>query len=131
MKKTVIIVAMLSGFGCSSCKKQVDNTTATLALLQHKWMVTSLNGEALRYIGATGDYYNFSTNNFLYRFINKNYDTLSYSVQSNGKTLVVYPIVDGAKSAEPTNYNIKVLDSSELIIDYAAGTFHAIDSLKR
>jgi len=47
--------------------KKENVSPSALGLLQHKWMLNSFCREAFRYIDAPDDYFNFSSDNFLYR----------------------------------------------------------------
>ncbi|HXB44657.1 MAG TPA: hypothetical protein VNV85_11390 [Puia sp.] len=114
-----------------SCKKTSTNGVDTLSLMQHKWMIISVNGEALRYVGTANDYFNFSTNGFLYEYMGSRYDTSAYTLLSDDITLLLYPVTNGVKSNIASNYNIKVLTSNQFIIASSNSNFHSIDSLKR
>ena len=103
MKKISICSAIAFALIIISCKKN-DNTN--LSLLQHKWQVVSVNGEVYRYLGTALDYYNFAPDNFLYQYINKNFDTSNYSLLTNGRTLLLYHVVHGIKSSTPFTFNI-------------------------
>jgi hypothetical protein len=131
MKKLFITFAMLAALIPISCKKAGQNTTATLALIQLKWILVSHNGEALRYVGTANDYYDFNVNNMLYQYIDKNYDTLAYTLQSDNKTLLMYPVTNGIKSTEPVTYTIKVLDAGHFVIGSFGTVVNILDSLKR
>jgi hypothetical protein len=131
MKKLFIIFAMLIALLPVFCKKTGSDTTAALALIRHKWMLVSHNGEALRYVGTAGDYYDFNVNNLLYEYAAQTYDTLAYKLQADNKTLVMYPITNGIKSTVPVNYTIKVLDSSHFVLGNFGSVVFSLDSLKR
>lgn len=94
-------------------------------------MLVSHNGEALRYVGAPEDYYNFSTNDFLYVYVDKIYDTMAYVLLPDKKTLTFYPITNGVRSILGTNYEIKLLDNSQFILGTHFTNFNILDSLKR
>jgi len=115
-----------------SCKKTKNSSTETLALIQHKWILISHNGEALRYVGTPDDYYNFSASNYLYMYVNKTYDTLAYILLSDNKTLSLYPIVNGVRTNLAKDYNITVLDNNHFVIGTNFNTvINVLDSLKR
>ncbi len=130
MKALLFFVAFLFACTIFSCKKS-NNNSAALQLLQHKWMIISLNGEALRYTGMQGDYFDFATDNKLYRYFNNMHDTSVYNLYSNGQTLSLYQITNGVKSNTPDNYHVGSLNDSQLIISFSSGSIFAIDSLKR
>lgn len=115
-----------------SCKKANNSTAGTLALIQHKWMLVSSTGEALRYAGVPGDYYDFSSDNFLYTHVSTLYDTISYKLLADNKTLSFYSVVNGVRTNVATNYNIKLLNDTQFIFstNFTVG-FAALDSLKR
>src|SRR5258708_35871192 len=131
MKKLFITLAMLFAMATFSCKKVNNGTMASLALIQHKWMLISQNGEAFRYVGTADDYYNFKTDNLLYKYVNKNYDTLAYTLLRDNKTLALYPVVNGMKSTVPAKYTINVLDTARFVISNISTVIYSIDSLKR
>jgi len=122
---------MLDAILIVSCKKNNNDSSAKLALIQHKWMIVSINGEALRYVGMADDYYNFGTDGFLYMYINKSYDTSSYALLSDNSTLLLYPIMNGVKSNVASSYNIKVLTNNQFVIGSSNTITHSLDSLKR
>ena len=128
--RVFLSVCFLSVFTLA-CKKNNNTSSKNLLLLQHKWMVVSVNGEALRYVGSSEDYYNFSTDNFLYTYVNKNYDTANYRLISDGRTLLLYHVVNKLKSNTPTTFNIIALANSQLILSNHNGILFALDSLKR
>ncbi len=131
MKKLFITLAMLISMIPISCKKSGGETTATLALIQHKWMLVSHNGEALRYVGTADDYYNFNINDTLYRYIDKNYDTLAYTLQGDNKTVAMYSITNGVKYPVPITYTINVLDAGHFVLGSFGLPIYILDSLKR
>jgi hypothetical protein len=131
MKNLLIIVFGLVGLLIISCKKTSTGAPDTLLLIQHKWMIISVNGEALRYVGTAGDYFNFSTNGFLYEFMGSRYDTSAYTLLSDDITLLLYPVTNGVKSSIASNYNINLLTNNQFIIASSNSIFHSIDSLKR
>jgi len=132
MKNLSLVLLIIFAIAAFSCKKTHENSAGNLALLQHKWMLVSHNGEALRYVGSAADYYNFSTDNFLYLYINKNYDTMAYVLLPDNKTLSFYPVVNGVRINLATNYDIKVLDDHRLIIGTNLSLLpNMLDSLKR
>lgn len=132
MKKLFFVLLLVSAGAVFSCKKSHTNPSFNLALIQHKWMLVSHNGEALRYIGTAGDYYNFAADNFLYRYINSVRDTIYYNLLSDGKTMSLYPAINGIRTNVATNYDIKILDSSHFVIETSpGGIVNVLDSLKR
>jgi len=100
----------------SSCKKLGDNISKDIVLIQHKWMVVYVHGEALRYNGTAEDYYNFAVNNILYTSVNERNDTIAYTLLSDNHTLLFYPIVNGVKSSSATNFNIDSISVNQLTI---------------
>ncbi|MEO8854713.1 MAG: hypothetical protein ABI359_13105 [Ginsengibacter sp.] len=128
MKTISTCIALAFALMIISCKKN-DNTN--LSLLQHTWQVVSVNGEAYRYLGTAQDYYNFAPDNFLYQYINKNFDTSNYSLLTNGRTLLLYHVVHGIKSSTPFTFNINSLTNKQLILSNHSGVVFALDSLKR
>jgi hypothetical protein len=113
-----------------SCKKNNDNAS-NLELLRHKWMLVSENGEALRYVGNTDDFYDFAMDSKLYRHINKTNDTSFYDLLPKGKTLSLYQVTNGIKSATAIGFTIKTLTDSQLILSYSNGIIFSLDSLER
>lgn len=101
----------------ASCKK--DRDQVRLALLKHKWSVVSLNGEALRYVGRQGDYFEFRDDTILVEFVNGKYDTSAYSLSSNGQTLDLYSIKNGVRSDTTSSFDIQVLSTSSLVLNYS------------
>jgi hypothetical protein len=128
--KNLLVLMSACTLVAIACKKS-NNMPSSLSLIQHKWMVVSQNGEALRYVGTANDYYAFNVNNTLYRFVDNIRDTSSYSLSSNGQTLSFYQITNGVQSATPLNYTIKILNSNQFIISHAEGIIFSLDSLKR
>ncbi len=131
MKKLLITLAGFFAIVPFSCKKNANDDAATLSLIQHKWMVVSINGEVLRYVGTPADYYNFDTDKILYEYVHDSYDTFAYSLQSGNHTLALYPIVNGVKSNTPASYEIKVLNDSQFIFGNSGVPVVTLDSLKR
>jgi len=132
MKKLYFVLLLVNTMSIFSCKKNHANPPFNLSLIQHKWSLVSHNGEALRYVGVPGDYYNFALDNFLYRYINKVYDTMYYSLLSDNKTLSLYPAKNGVRTNVAMNYDIKILDSSHFVIESNIGRISSIlDSLGR
>ncbi|SRR5579871_246365 len=127
--KLFIAVAFLV-ISIVSCKKNQENGH-TLSSLQHTWSIISENGEAYRYVGVSGDYYNFSTNGRLYRHTASTDDTSKYTLNSSGQILSLYPITDNVPSTTGTNYQITRLNDSLLILSSVGGSFFVTDSLKR
>jgi hypothetical protein len=94
-----------------SCKKHNENTYQSL--IQHKWKVVSFNGEALRYIGQPADFWEFDANGRSIESVDSINNTDSYSLSTDGKTLVFQPLV-GLGPA--TRFNVKTLTDSQLIL---------------
>jgi hypothetical protein len=116
MKNLVTGVILVCIIIISSCKKSGDNASKDIALIQHKWMVVYVHGEALRYNGTAEDYYNFAVNNILYTSVNERNDTIAYTLLSDNHTLLFYPIVNGVKSSSATNFNINSISANQLTI---------------
>jgi hypothetical protein len=114
-----------------SCKK---NNSADLLLLQHKWQIVSLNGEALRYVGQPGDYFDFGTDKQLVRFLNNHYDTLNYQVIDGGSALQLFPVLNSVQTGGKLTLSIKTLTSGQLILSNSGPTsppIYLLDSLSR
>ena len=120
---------------CISCKKtDNNNSSAKLELLQHKWTLISRNGEVLRYVGTGNDYYNFSVDSILYRYVENIYDTSNYKLSpADNNILLLYPIKNGIQSSTATNYNINELTCSQLVVEFGkiSPPVNVIDSLQR
>jgi hypothetical protein len=118
----------------ASCKKGDDNKNAqpTLSLIQHQWQLVSHNGEALRYVGLPGDYYNFSSDLFLYTRMDTSYDTLAYMLLPDNVTLRLYPIKNNIKM-DSLDYHIGILDDHQFVFSWGSNNppVFAVDSLKR
>ena len=132
--KTVILIATITLIACK--KTEVNTPSEKLVQLQHKWMVISRHGEAFRYIGTPDDYYNFSTDNILYRSVGQINDTSYYQLySSNDSLLLVYPFINGTRSITPINYYINGLSDTSLVISWSTSasnpTLYVVDSLKR
>ena len=114
----------------SSCKK--NSTPANPTLLEHKWQVVSINGEAMRYVGQANDYFNFS-NNTLVEFLGGHYDTLTYQLTNGGQTLDLSPIVNNSQTGYKFSLNILTLTDSRLILSggLSMPVLHILDSLSR
>ncbi|MEP6948716.1 MAG: hypothetical protein ABI863_05560 [Ginsengibacter sp.] len=130
--KILFITAFICLFPVlESCKKNNDNKI-NLSLLQYKWTLISHNGEALRYVGMPGDYYDFETNDTLRTHNYNSFDTLVYNLSANGQMLSIYPVMNGIKSGTAIIYKIDVLTTSALIISANAGPgVNILDSLRR
>ena len=123
---------LLGMLGCLACTKDNSNTPPNLVLLQHKWEVVSIHGEALLYTGKPGDYFNFVPNGTLYRFINGISDTAQYALDLSGKSLYLTPILNGVKSGTTTTYAVNTLANNQLVFSRSGGVgFFSVDSLKR
>lgn len=132
--ETVILFTTITLLACK--KREVNTPSDKLLQLQHQWMVISRHGEALRYIGTPGDYYNFSKDNILYRRVGQFNDTSYYQLySSNDSLLLVYPFVNGTRSVTPINYYLKGLSDASLVISWSTSTsnptLYVVDSLKR
>lgn len=128
--KTLLLSVALFGACVMSCKKN-NNNSPNLLLLQHKWMVISENGEALRYAGMPSDYWNFATDSKLYTYVNQVYDTSVYSLHSDGQTLSLYQITNGARSNTAVDFTLRSLNDTQLILSHSSGIISSLDSLKR
>lgn len=132
---SILVLFLFSGtatFLSLSCKK--DNNATTLTMLQHKWQIVSLNGEAYRYAGHPGDYYDFGTSNQLVRFLGSRYDTLKYQVIDGGSTLRLYLIENNVQTGAIFNLVIESLTPSQLVLKNSGTTSptnYLIDSLSR
>jgi hypothetical protein len=119
----------------AACKKGNDSngSPGALSLIQHKWQVVSVNGEALRYVGVPGDYYDFRSDLFLYTLINTTYDTLVYRLLFDNETLRLYPVKNNIRSNDSLDCHIEVLDDHQFILTYGTNTppVFALDSLRR
>jgi hypothetical protein len=132
VKKTFFYLFAAMVIGIFACKKNDPGIVADLSLIQHKWQVMSLSGEALRYVGKAGDYYNFSTDNFLYIHVGNSYDTLAYVLLPDKKTLSAYVVVNGVRTNQASNYDIKVIDANRFVFgNYSGVGFGIQDILKR
>ena len=132
MKNPFFTLLIILGMAAFSCKKVHNNPTADLSLIQHKWMLVSHNGEALRYVGTPDDYYNFSIDNFLYMYVGKTYDTMAYTLLPDNKTLSLYPVINGVRTSVATNYTIKMLDNHQFVLGTNFNmVVSVLDSLKR
>ena len=116
MKNLLASLILVGSICIISCKKSGDNMPKDLALIQHKWKVVLVTGEALRYEGMADDYYNFASNNILYTYVGKRSDTISYTLLPGAHTLVFYPVVNGIRSAYSKNFNIDSLSATALTI---------------
>jgi hypothetical protein len=96
-----------------SCKKGTGDNP-NLAQLQHKWNIVSLNGEVFRYVGKSGDYFDFRSDSKLYQSWDGRNDTLSYTL--SGSTVRLNQITNGVQQNPSFNLYIKKLTSSSLIL---------------
>ncbi len=131
MKNIFIISVVLMGTFILGCKKTGGGAASTISLMQHQWMIVSVNGEALRYLGKAGDYFNFATDGFLYEHMSNIYDTAAYTLLADNSSLLLYPIINGVKSTVASNYKIKLLSNNQFIIGGTISNITALDSLKR
>jgi hypothetical protein len=116
MKNLLRGLVLICVISVISCKKPGGHVSKNINLVQHKWNVVIEYGEALQYVGTADDYYNFTISNILYTYVNKRHDTSAYSLLSDDHTLVLYPVVNGVKSATATNFNIDSISASALTI---------------
>ena len=123
---------MLTAISCKMADTGISLTK--LDLIQHKWTLVSREGEVLRYVGTESDYYNFSSNNVLYRSVAKRHDTSYYKLSPvDENILLLYPVIKGIKSDTATSYYINTLTATQLVVH--VGTISppitVTDSLKR
>jgi hypothetical protein len=113
-----------------SCKKHNTPPPATADLLQHKWELVSVNGEALRYVGMPQDYFDFEAGRLI-EYFGGQYDTLSYNF-SNNTTLELRSVTNNVANGTPFYLDILALTSNQLVL---AGNLlpvvHILDSLRR
>jgi hypothetical protein len=133
MKNLFQTIILLFTLTVISCKKTHDiNNSQNLVLLQHKWSLVVRHGEALRYVGQPDDYYNFSTDNILYRHVNNTYDTGYYTLLADRNNFLFYPVVNGITSDTAANYSINSISETQLVISSSTGPTQSFtDSLKR
>jgi hypothetical protein len=112
-----------------ACKK---NNTSNPSLLQHKWDITSLNGEAFRYVGNSSDYFDFQ-NGQLIEYFGGKYDTLDYTFINNNMTLQLRTVTDNVVNSTPFDLTIITLTSNRLILTESPSmpNFPVLDSLSR
>jgi len=126
-----IFLFLMAGGLLVACKK--NNTPANLGLLQHRWQITSITGEALFYRGQPADYYDFRTSDTLIEYVGGHYDTASYQLIDGGQTLDLYPVINSVSTGSPFALSVKTLTTSQLIL--SGGTtipvIHILDSLRR
>ncbi|GGB18241.1 hypothetical protein [Puia dinghuensis] len=124
-----LILALAAGCLVTACRKHNTNPPPD-SLLQHRWQVVSLNGEALRYVGKPADYWDFHYGDTLIQFISGKYDTARYTYDSAGKRLVLSPFAPWPYALA---FNISTLTSSQLILTSAnqQPNFPILDSLRR
>ena len=113
-----------------ACKK--NNSTNTADLLQHKWNITSLNGEAFRYVGNSSDYFDFQ-NGQLIEYFGGKYDTLAYTFININLTLQLRTVTNNVVNSTPFYLTIITLTSNRLILTESPSTpnFPVLDSLSR
>jgi len=116
-----------------SCTKSNNMPYADLHMIQHKWALVSQNGEALRYVGKPGEYFDFDSTGVLFEHFLNVTDTFDYNVSSDGKKLVLYSVLNGAKSGTGVNYNIDILTDSQFIFSSHSSNppVNFVDSLRR
>jgi len=131
MKRLITAVGLaLLAFGPIACGK--NDVATTLALLRHKWNIVSFNGEAFRYTGKPGDYYDFRGDSRLYAYYGGVYDTIVYIPINGGKGLQLYNIVNGKRQDASYELDIEKLSSSVCILHKCQGPpFCILDSLSR
>lgn len=127
---TAILFSALFVFA-TSCAK--DKTTANLSLIQGKWSITSFNDPALRfrYVGQTGDYIDFGTNDKAYYYLNGTYDTVAYSLSDLGQKITLYDITNGIQSKLGSTFNILALNSTIFVFSSPYAYPSSTDSSKR
>ncbi len=113
--KYLLACIMIYTVTITSCSKNGNDAAQNLALLQHKWTIVFVHGEALDYQGMTGDYYNFATNNTLYISEHNSLDTMIYSVQPHN-ILLLYQVTNSIQSATAGNFKINNISNSALEI---------------
>lgn len=111
-----------------ACKKHNTAQETTASLLQHKWDITSINGEVFRYVGTSQDYFDFE-NGTLIQSYNGHRDTLIYAIINNGTGIELKTDSNVAMY----DLNIKVLTSNQLILGGPGTipTIYILDSLYR
>jgi hypothetical protein len=126
-----ILLFLIAGGLLVCCKK--NNTPSNLGLLQHRWQVTSITGEALFYRGQPADYYDFGTNDTLIEYVSGHYDTASYQLIDGGQTLDLYPVINSVSTGSPFALSVKTLTASQLILSASINqpVIHILDSLRR
>jgi hypothetical protein len=131
MKHLISALALgLLAIGPMACGK--NHVPGNLALLRHKWNIVSLNGEALRYVGQPGDYYDFRNDSLLYIHYGSQNDTLIYLLINGGNVLQLYGIQNGQRFGTPTEWDVEELNTSSFILrDCNNHPFCAVDSLSR
>ena len=128
---TGFAILALVGNAMTFCSKK--NPSVDLSLLQHKWMIHSITGEALYYRGIPQDYYEFGTNKVVISYVEGHYDTAAYSLTAGGSILQLFQISNGIPSPYSYDLSIKTLTSSQLILEYhpSSPVIHGLDSLQR
>jgi hypothetical protein len=122
---TILVICALF----CSCRKHSDSNTA--ALLQHKWQIISINGEALRYVGEPADYFDFE-NGQLIEYFGGKYDTMTYKLINNDQAIELHIVVNNIVIGETLDLHINALTSNQLILDGSASpAIHILDSLRR
>ena len=111
-----------------ACKKHNTAEENTATLLQHKWGITSINGEVFRYLGKSQDYFDFE-NGTLFEYYNGQHDTLGYTIINNGSAIELKTDSNVAMY----DLDIKVLTSNQLILGGSGSmpTLYILDSLYR
>lgn len=113
---TWVLTLIISVIVLSSCKKNDINygNQTTLQKIQHKWifdkqiLVGTGTGNQYRDTtkGLTGDYYDFRTDNKLYRKVSNYNDTLYYTLA--GDTQIIF----STNYSVPDTFSIQVLSES-------------------
>jgi len=131
MKRLITALGLVALIiGPVACGKHDVGTT--LALLRHKWNIVSFNGEAYRYTGKPGDYYDFRADSRLYAYYGGLFDTLVYISINGGKSLQLYNIKGGKRLDGSFELDIEKLSSSVCILHKCQGPpFCVLDSLSR
>ncbi len=111
-----------------ACKKHNTAAETAASLLQHKWEITSINGEVFRYLGKSQDFFDFE-NGRLIEYYNGQHDTLGYTIINNGSAIEL------KTDSNVTMYDldIKVLTSNQLVLGGSGSmpTLYILDSLYR
>ena len=114
-----------------ACSKVTNDSHDNGALLRQKWELVSKNGQALRYVGKPGDYYIFEGNGKLYEVYDGKTDTFNYSFDGL-QTVLLYPYINGIRSATPINFHLDLLTNNQLIMSASVSPTGSLkDSLRK